>query len=269
MANGLFLWDHPVSSYAQKVRIVLREKQIPFIFQTPKGLGTGNLDATDSDFRERNHRIEVPTLMDGDFKIFDSTIIFEYIEDRYPDIPLRPADPVERARARMIEDVCDCQYEAINWGIGEIGTFKRAEGEKAADMKKQAKHQLEQMQAWLTEQLGDAEWFGGERFGWADACVWPMVNRSIAYKMGPEPSTLLRVWYERAKKRESVNSVFEEAEEGMKALAAAGEAFQKGLFRREYRDHRLEWMIKSGGLDVVAEGLEKNNIRFSWPTSSE
>ena len=37
----------------------------------------------------------------------------------------------------------------------------------------------------------------------------------------------------------------------------------KGLFKREYRDHRLEWMIKSGGLDVVANGLERNNIRFA------
>jgi glutathione S-transferase/RNA polymerase-associated protein len=38
---------------------------------------------------------------------------------------------------------------------------------------------------------------------------------------------------------------------------------EKGLFKREYRDHRLEWMIKSGGLEVVAEGLERDNIRFA------
>ena len=37
----------------------------------------------------------------------------------------------------------------------------------------------------------------------------------------------------------------------------------KGLFKREYRDHRLEWMIKSGGLDVVLKGLERDNIRFT------
>jgi hypothetical protein len=39
-------------------------------------------------------------------------------------------------------------------------------------------------------------------------------------------------------------------------------------FRRQYRDHRLEWMIKSGGIDVVLEGLRKDNIRFNWPTAS-
>ena len=36
----------------------------------------------------------------------------------------------------------------------------------------------------------------------------------------------------------------------------------KGLFKREYRDHRLEWMIKSGGMEVVIKGLEADNIRF-------
>jgi glutathione S-transferase/RNA polymerase-associated protein len=37
----------------------------------------------------------------------------------------------------------------------------------------------------------------------------------------------------------------------------------KGLFKREYRDHRLEWMIKSGGLEVVLKGLDADNIRFT------
>jgi glutathione S-transferase/RNA polymerase-associated protein len=39
----------------------------------------------------------------------------------------------------------------------------------------------------------------------------------------------------------------------------------QGLFKREYRDHRLEWMIKSGGLQIVVDGLEKNNLRFIEP----
>ena len=38
-----------------------------------------------------------------------------------------------------------------------------------------------------------------------------------------------------------------------------------GGFRREYRDHRLEWMMKSGGVQIVLDGLAKNNIRFTWP----
>ena len=38
---------------------------------------------------------------------------------------------------------------------------------------------------------------------------------------------------------------------------------EQGLFKREYRDHRLEWMLRSGGVDVVLDGLAKGTIRFS------
>jgi hypothetical protein len=36
-----------------------------------------------------------------------------------------------------------------------------------------------------------------------------------------------------------------------------------GQFRREYRDHRLEWMLRSGAVDVVLDGIRKDNIRFA------
>lgn len=265
MTSELFLWDHPVSPYAQKIRIALREKNIPFKFETPRGLGSGISASTDPDFSDHNYRIEVPTLIDGSFKIFDSTIIFEYIEDKYPDAPLRPTSPIDRARARMIEDVCDSQYEAINWAMGEVEAFKRAEGEKAAKMRNEATHQTKQLQAWLTEQLGGTKWFGGERFGWADICVWPFVHGSTLFGLGPESGTALHKWYGLVNELKSVKSVLEESRAAAKGFATAAKRLADGLIKREYRDHRLEWMVKSGGIDIVVSGLEKKNIRFSWP----
>ena len=53
------------------------------------------------------------------------------------------------------------------------------------------------------------------------------------------------------------------------AAAASGgmgdvaKLLEQGLFKREYRDHRLEWMVKSGGLEIVSQGMAKGNIRFS------
>ena len=46
-------------------------------------------------------------------------------------------------------------------------------------------------------------------------------------------------------------------------LAAVRDALEAGLFKREYRDHRLEWMIKTAGLDIVSDGLDKGNVRFT------
>ena len=46
-------------------------------------------------------------------------------------------------------------------------------------------------------------------------------------------------------------------------MTQVADILEQGLFKREYRDHRLEWMIKTAGLDVIREGLAKDNIRFS------
>lgn len=263
----LFLWDHPVSSYAQKIRIALREKNIAFQFQTPKGIGTGIASSTDPNFWRSNNRIEVPVLIDGDVKIFDSTIILEYIEDKWPEPAFLPPpnQAAARAKARMIEEVCDTQYEAINWGIGEIDWFKRAEGDVADKLKAQAAHQTKQIQAWLEEQLGSDEWFGGDGFGWADVCAAPIVNRSVSYGMGPVPGSALAKWHARLIQRSAIQETFKEFEAALKGTSGFAEVLKKGLLKREYRDHRLEWMIKSGGIDIVVDGLKNDNIRFSWP----
>ena len=46
------------------------------------------------------------------------------------------------------------------------------------------------------------------------------------------------------------------------AMTDVAKLVEDGLFKREYRDHRLEWMIKAGGIEVVTKGLERDNIRF-------
>lgn len=133
-APDLFLWDHPVSSDAQKVRIALRKKRIPFKFETPKHAGTGDKSALDAHFTEGNLRMEVPVLIDGDSRITDSTTILEYLEDKYPNPKLRPDSPRQRARARMLEEVCDSQYEAINWGLSEVQNWRRGDAASAAKL---------------------------------------------------------------------------------------------------------------------------------------
>jgi glutathione S-transferase len=190
----LFLWDHPLSGYAQKVRIALRYKKITFDMQTPGGVGSGLSSATVQDFAASNPRIEVPVLVDGDLNIFDSTIILEYLENKYPNPSLLPPSPAARAKARMIEEVCDTQYEGLNWALGEIDWFRRADPFPCLEtkLKAQAKHQTEQLLDWLTKHLGNSEWFNGERFGWADLCVVPFLSNSIRYRFGPEQGTPCR-----------------------------------------------------------------------------
>ncbi len=259
----MHLLEHPLSSYAQKVKMMLREKQLDFTVEIPSGLGNGDKGST---LERANVRVEVPTLIDGETLVWDSSIILQYLEDKFPTPALLPADAAARAKARMIEDVCDTQYEAINWGISEIRWFRRADGQLAATMMDNAAKQSLQIQAWLTQQLADQPWFGGKNFGWADICVAPFVNRSAYYKIGLAAGSALLQWLERARQHPSVAKTFAEFDAAAGAMAEAYKRVQSGALRRQYRDHRLEWMIKSGGLPIIQDGLAKNNIRFNWPT---
>ncbi|MEO6025973.1 MAG: glutathione S-transferase family protein, partial [Candidatus Binatia bacterium] len=145
----LKLFEHPLSPYAQKVKLALIEKGLPFETAMPDLLGGG-----DTAFQEASPRREVPALVDGDTTVFDSTIILEYLEDKWPTPPMLPTSPVERARARTLEEICDTQYEAVNWGLFEIRVFGRATGGVAEGMIARAGEQIAGLNAHLERALG-------------------------------------------------------------------------------------------------------------------
>ena len=96
----------------------------------------------------------------------------------------------------------------------------------------------------------------------------PYVNGSVGQGNPPAAGSKLAAWLARANARPSVAACVADIAarnaDGA-TLPNVAELVDKGLFKREYRDHRLEWMIKSGGLDVVVKGLERDNIRFAPP----
>jgi glutathione S-transferase len=198
--------------------------------------------------------------------VFDSTIILEYIEDKWPTPPLLPKSAAERARVRMIEEVMDTHYEPINWGLGEVRAFKRATGPLAESIERRAGDQYQGFFRWLEAQLGDRPWFNGDDFGWGDLSVVPYLNGSRGHGHVVPAGTRLAAWLERVNQRPSVVATTEDIvsmlKSGAPGMADVATLVEQGLFKREYRDHRLEWMIKVGGLEVVTSGLERDNIRF-------
>src|SRR5207249_5128207 len=185
----VLLYEHPLSPYAQKVKIALAEKGVAVECRLPDFM-SGRDDA----FAAANPRLEVPALVDGDTRVFDSTIILEYIEDRWPTPPLLPATPAERARVRMLEDVCDTYYEAINWSCFEINVFKRAEGPLAERLLGRATEQTAGVHAWLERQLGSRPFFNGDAFGWGDLSVVPHVQASTLVGHAPPEGSRLAAW---------------------------------------------------------------------------
>ena len=254
------LLEHPLSPYAQKNKIALREKGVPFEAILPGSLGR---IPELGEGLAANPRLEVPTLFHSGAAIFDSTIIQEYIEETWPEPRLLPETAAERARVRMIEEIMDTQYEAVVWGFMEVLGFGRVEGPQAAHLLDRGRGQLKGLNGWLERELGDREWFNGEKFGWGDAAVAPFVLGAMAYRAGPTRESALGRWLGRARARPSVAlTAGEAAQFAASAGNAARDALRSGDYKREYRDHRLEWMIRSGGIEVVREGLAAGTIRF-------
>jgi glutathione S-transferase/RNA polymerase-associated protein len=254
----IILYEHPLSPYAQKVKIALREKNVAFESRLPDLFSGG-----DRDFQAANPRLEVPALVDDGLAVFDSTIILEYIEDRWPTPPLLPADPAGRARVRMLEELCDTYYEAINWAVFEIRVFQRATGELADRLLARAAAQVAGVNAYLERALGAAPFFTGERFGWGDLAVVPYVQAAASSGHTPPGGSRLAAWLERVSSRPSLVQTFDEATHSLGGFQMLPELVRSGQFVREYRDHRLEWMLRSGAVDIVLEGMQRRNIRFS------
>lgn len=256
----MILYEHPFSPYAQKIKIALREKALSFEAITPPDLGSGNQSDLINSFGPRR---EVPTLVIDGMNIFDSTIILDYLEEKYPDPSLMPANPADRVKARTIEDICDTHFEAITWGLNEVRFFGRGTGGLADELRQQAVIQTGHFYAWLTAELGDRDWLVGTTFGRADIAAIPMVAAVTVHGIPPEANSSLAKWMARAEERASVAKTIEESLAVVPLLETMQEDLGDSPFKRHYRDHRLEWMVRSGGLQVLVDGLGKGDIRFT------
>jgi glutathione S-transferase len=97
------LYSGPLSMFGAKAEIALREKAIAFELTMVDFDRQHGYEPKHPEVLRINPKRQVPILIDGDVEIFDSTQIFEYLEDKYPSPPLWPQSPAERARARQLE----------------------------------------------------------------------------------------------------------------------------------------------------------------------
>jgi glutathione S-transferase len=89
--------------FGAKAEIAAHEKQIAFDLEfVPFSIST-LYDPKHPEVARINPKKQVPVLIDDGLELFDSTQIFEYLEDRFPDPPLWPRDVRERAKARQLE----------------------------------------------------------------------------------------------------------------------------------------------------------------------
>ena len=95
------------SPYSHRVRMVLAEKSIT--------VEIVDMDPTDlsGDIMDLNPYGTLPTLVDRDLVLFESRIIMEYLDERFPHPPLLPVDPVSRATSRLFMHRVDQDWYSL------------------------------------------------------------------------------------------------------------------------------------------------------------
>jgi glutathione S-transferase len=108
--SSIVLYSARLSMFGAKVQIAALEKNIDFkLVMVPFNQAAG-YSPKHPEVARINPKKQVPVLVHGDLEIFDSTQIFEYLEDLKPLPALWPVDRVARARARLLEHQSDEIY---------------------------------------------------------------------------------------------------------------------------------------------------------------
>lgn len=195
------LYSGPLSMFGAKAQIAALEKglefdlvMVPFDFTqlyTPKH----------PEVLRINPKRQVPVLVHGDLEIFDSTQIFEYLEDLKPQPALWPAGVRERARARLLEHQSDEVY--FPHVIKLMGLQDKLKEEPAVAAIEAATRYYERMEA----QLAGREWLAGD-YSFADIAFY--MAALFGERQGApvtQNTPRLLAWRERMTARPAVRSV--------------------------------------------------------------
>ena len=223
------LYHNDMSVCAEKVRFALAEKTIPW---TSHHLNLRAGDQQKPEYLKLNPNALVPTLVDKGTVIIESTVINEYLDDAYPDPPLRPAGATERARMRMWTKQLDEGVHAATSVVSSVIAFryqKLANGMEALEaFHKRMPDPVKRERSWETvtkgvesrffpeaikrfdRLLGEMEsalaqdsWLAGTEFSLADIGYAPYVTRldhlQLQFLWDKRPR--IRKWYDRLRER--------------------------------------------------------------------
>ena len=195
------LYTGPLSMFGAKAEIALHEKGIDFEpVMVPFEMKT-LYQPRHPEVARINPKRQVPVLVDGDLEIFDSTQIFEYLEELQPTPPLGPADARARARARRLEHESDEVYFP---NVVRLMGLQLTPDDPAAVTARAAAAQFYER---MERTLGDREWLA-EGYSFADIAFY--MAQLFGERMGApitpaEPR--LQEWRDRMSGRPAVRKV--------------------------------------------------------------
>jgi glutathione S-transferase len=182
--------------------VVLAEKHLPYVVVN---VDLRKQEQKAPEFLKLNPYGKVPVLVDNGAVLYESCIINEYLDEKYPEPPLMPADPAKRAKVRILTDYglghLDASYQKLRMELMKEQKDQNAETIAAA------KSSLRQLLAHLENELGEQPYLAGN-FTLADAALTPRFIRLEGFGVLPDPALpRLRKYLQRIKERVSVKAI--------------------------------------------------------------
>jgi glutathione S-transferase len=176
------LYTHPLSTYARRVTMAALEKGLELETVV---VDMGAREHRGEEYKRLNPYGRVPSLVDGDLVLYESTAILEYLEEKFPSPPLMPDGAADRARARMHVKLCDLQMTRQTSTIIFPKRFMAKERWRLEEMAR-AKREIETHLGVLNAELEGKTWLVAERFTLADLVYAPFVEFLGLMEITPE-----------------------------------------------------------------------------------
>tara|TARA_R110000822_G_scaffold187752_23_gene326885 strand:+ start:464 stop:1090 length:627 start_codon:yes stop_codon:yes gene_type:complete len=201
--SSMTFYSDPDCHYSHRVRIVLAEKGVTVDIESIDG------KVIPEEVLEVNPYASLPTLIDRDLALYETKVMMEYLDERFPHPPLLPVYPVARALSRQfmhrIEKDCCVQVDKI---------VSDPNGKDAEEARKDLRDSLVSIAPIFT----DLPYFMNEEFTLVDCCLGPILWRltSLGIKLPNNRQTKpLHDYMERLFERESFQESLSELEKEM------------------------------------------------------
>lgn len=171
------LFSKPTDIWSHRTRLVLAEKSI-------------NIDIVDVDERslpedllDLNPYNSIPTLVDRDLVLYDSRVIIEYLDERFPHPPLLPVYPVQRALSRLWITRVEREWS------GRLDVLMAGKGRETVLTK--ARKELRESIISIAPIFAEKPFFMSDEFTLVDCCIAPILWRlpSLGIELRPGKQT--------------------------------------------------------------------------------